>query len=57
MLTTSLLPLQVGFHKTKNGEDWVWVCGEGPGDLPYSELVKKNDRERKLRKGEGGPIP
>lgn len=43
---------QVGFHKTKNGQDWVWVYGEAPGDLPYIELVRKNDRERKLRKGE-----
>lgn len=30
----------------------MWVYGEGPGDLPYGDLVKKNDRERKLRKGE-----
>lgn len=30
----------------------MWVYGEAPGDLPYIELVRKNDRERKLRKGE-----
>ena len=30
---------------------WVWVMGEGPGDLPYEELVKKREQEHleKLR--------
>jgi len=32
-------------------EPWVWVMGEGPGDLPYEELVKKREQEhlKKLR--------
>ena len=32
-------------------EPWVWVMGEGPGDLPYEELVKKREQEQleKLR--------
>ena len=26
-------------------QPWVWVMGEGPGDLPYEELVKKREQE------------
>jgi len=35
-------------------EPWVWVMGEGPGDLPYEELVKKREQEHleKLRRQE-----
>ena len=26
-------------------EPWVWVMGEGPGDLPYEEMVRKREEE------------
>jgi len=37
-----------------NKEPWVWVMGEGPGDLPYEELVKKREQEQleKIRRQE-----
>lgn len=38
--------VQIGFHTAKDGKEWVWVLGEAEGDLPYEDLVRKNNRKK-----------
>jgi SH2 domain-containing protein 4A len=39
-------PAKIGFHTAKDGKEWVWVLGEAEGDLPYEDLVRKNNRKK-----------
>lgn len=38
-------PHKIDFLKGADGQPWVWVMGEHAADLPYEELVRRQERE------------